>query len=171
MHCNFRAYSCLGPFKKQFSFKSDFLLFCFRIYFSNFFYHFFSSDPAGYVGRALNIRDVLRGVAYCICKLLLRLLSLYPNTFDVEIDAASMSRSVVFEKISSFRNNVLLVVPNGERLRRIFQYLQNDIAKRPATFPPVSFVLWSHFLINGCRFSEVIQFPSGDRGVLPISIK
>ena len=92
-------------------------------------------------------------------------------TFDVEIDAASMGRSVVFEKISSFRNNVLMVVPNGERLRRIFQYLQNDMAKRQATLPSVCFVLWSHFLVNGCRFSEVIQFPSGDRGVLPISMK
>src|SRR5208283_4583853 len=92
-------------------------------------------------------------------------------TFDVEIDAASMCRSVVFEKISSFRNNVLMVVPNGERLRRIFQYLLNDMAKRQATLPPVFFVLWSHFLVNGCRFSEVIEFPSGDRGVLPISMR
>ena len=92
-------------------------------------------------------------------------------TFDVEIDSANIGRSVVFEKISSFRNNVLLVVPNGERLRRIFQYLQSDTAKRQATLPSVSFVLWSHFLANGCRFSEVIQFPSGDRGVLPISMK
>ncbi len=92
-------------------------------------------------------------------------------TFDVEIDAAGMGRSKVFEKISSFRNNVMLVVPNGERLRRIFQYLQNDMTKRQAALPPVSFVLWSHFLVNGCRFSEVIQFPSGDRGVLPISMK
>ncbi|MBF0557260.1 MAG: hypothetical protein HQL08_00615 [Nitrospirae bacterium] len=92
-------------------------------------------------------------------------------TFDVEIDAASMGRSMVFDKISSFRNNVLLVVPNGERLRRIFQYLQNDMGRKQAILPPVSFVLWSHFISNGCRFSEVIQFPSGDRGVLPISMK
>ena len=92
-------------------------------------------------------------------------------TFDVEIDAASMGRSMVFEKISSFRNNVLLVAPNSERLRRIFQYLQNDMAKKQATLSPVSFVLWSHFLTNGCRFSEVIQFPSGDRGGLPIAMK
>jgi len=92
-------------------------------------------------------------------------------TFDVEIDAASLGRSVVFEKILSFRNNVLFVVPNGERLRRIFRYLQNDMTKRQATLPSISFVLWSHFLVNGCRFSEVIQFPSGDRGVLPISMK
>jgi hypothetical protein len=92
-------------------------------------------------------------------------------TFDVEIDSASMGRSMVFEKISSFRNHVLLVLPNGERLRRIFQYLQNDMAKKQATLPSIAFVLWSHFLVNGCRFSEVIQFPSGDRGVLPISMK
>ncbi len=92
-------------------------------------------------------------------------------TFDVEIDAASMGRSIVFEKVSSFRNYVLMVAPNGERIRRIFRYLQNDMAKKQATLPPISFVLWSHFLVNGCRFSEVIQFPSGDRGVLPISIK
>ncbi|MGD0282469.1 MAG: hypothetical protein ABSB95_08925 [Dissulfurispiraceae bacterium] len=91
-------------------------------------------------------------------------------TFDVEIDAANMGRSKVFEKVSSFRNYVLMVAPNGERLRRIFQYLQNDMAKKQAILPPISFVLWSHFLVNGCRFSEVIQFPSGDRGVLPISI-
>lgn len=92
-------------------------------------------------------------------------------TFDVEIDAAAMGRSMVFEKISSFRNNVLLVVPNGERLKRIFRYLQDDMARKQASLPPVSFVLWSHFLSNGCRFSEVIQFPSGDRGILPIAMK
>lgn len=94
-----------------------------------------------------------------------------PHTFDVEIDAAAMGRSTVSWKISSFRNNVLLVVPNGERLRRIFQYLQNDMSKKKFRFPPVCFVLWSHFLANGVRFSEVIQFPSGDRGVLPVSMK
>ncbi len=92
-------------------------------------------------------------------------------TFDVEIDAASLGRSVIFEKIASFRNYVLVVVPNGERLRRLFQYLQTDSVRKQVSLAPVCFVLWSHFLANGCRFSEVIQFPSGDRGVLPISIK
>lgn len=93
------------------------------------------------------------------------------HTFDVEIDAASLGRSVIFAKIASFRNNVLLVAPNGERIKRLFQYLQNDMVKKQASLPPVCFVLWSHFLMNGCRFSEVIQFPSGDRGVLPIAMK
>jgi hypothetical protein len=92
-------------------------------------------------------------------------------TFDVEIDAGSLGRSTVFRKISSFRNSVLLILPNGERLRRIFQYLHNDMKKKQVLLPSVSFVLWSHFLANGCRFSEVIQFPSGVRGVLPISMK
>lgn len=92
-------------------------------------------------------------------------------TFDVEIDAACMGRSTVFDKVASFRNNVLLVVPNGERLKRIFLYLQNDMARKQTVLSPVSFVLWPHFLANGCRFSEIIRFPSGDRGVLPISMK
>lgn len=92
-------------------------------------------------------------------------------TFDVEIDAASLGRSVIFEKIASFRNYVLVVVPNSERLRRLFQYLQTDSVRKQVSLSPVCFVLWSHFLANGCRFSEVIQFPSGDRGVLPIAIK
>ena len=92
-------------------------------------------------------------------------------TLDVEIDAGSLGRSVVFNKIAAFRNNVLVVVPNGERLRRIFQYLQNDMSKKQTPLPAVSFALWSHFLANGCRFSEVIHFPSGMRGVLPVSMK
>jgi len=93
------------------------------------------------------------------------------QTFDVEVDAANLGRSVIFEKIASFRNHVLVVTPNGERLRRLFQYLQSDMTRKQAKLPPVCFVPWPHFLANGCRFSEVIQFPSGNRGVLPIAMK
>src|SRR5208283_1622616 len=82
MHSYVRAYSCLGPFKEELSFEGDFLFFCFRIYFSNFFYHFLRGYPAGYLRRALNVRDVLRGVPYCICKLLLSLLSLQPDRLN-----------------------------------------------------------------------------------------
>lgn len=91
------------------------------------------------------------------------------HTFDVEIDAGTLGRGIVFKKISSFKEHkVLLVAPTAERIKMIFHYLQTDI-KKGGKLPPIFFVLWGSFVTQGLRFSDVITFPTGQRGKIPFA--
>lgn len=92
-------------------------------------------------------------------------------TFDVEIDSGTTGRSQIFAKIASFRNPTIIVTRLSERIMYLFQILQQDMARKEAKLPQIFFVLWSTFVRDGLQHSEVIQFPSGNRGVLPMTKK
>jgi len=94
-----------------------------------------------------------------------------PVTFDVEIDTGTTGRSQVFAKIASFKNPVIIVTKVTERIKYLFQVLQQDSARRQEKLPPIFFVLWSTLVREGLRHSDVIQFPSGNRGILPVALK
>ncbi|MBZ0154951.1 MAG: hypothetical protein K8I29_01900 [Alphaproteobacteria bacterium] len=92
-------------------------------------------------------------------------------TFDIEIDAGNLGRSMACRKVFSLTNPVLIVAPNSLRLKKLFEYLLTDMKKEPKELRPVYFALWGLFIKNGMRFSDVILFPSGERGRLPVACR
>lgn len=90
------------------------------------------------------------------------------TTFDVEIDAGNLGRSLLCRKVFSLTNQVMVVAPNPLRLKKMFEYLLSGMKKETKEPPPLYFVLWGLFIKNGMRFSDTILFPSGDRGRLPV---
>ncbi|MFO0753585.1 MAG: hypothetical protein U0411_09715 [Thermodesulfovibrionales bacterium] len=91
------------------------------------------------------------------------------RTFDGEVDAGNLGRSLACRKVFSLTNPVLVVAPTPLRLRKLFEYLLNGMRKEPREAPLLYFVLWGLFVKNGMRFSDAILFPSGERGKLPVA--
>jgi hypothetical protein len=97
--------------------------------------------------------------------------------FNFEVDAGSMGRSVVYDKLAAFKQNVVFIVETADRMGQLSDYLQADkrtrgidskkgIIRLPET---ILFVLWQDFIRKGCRAASFFSFPSGQKVKLPVA--